>query len=120
MNNNENLIAGAYKAFNDRNIEAVLPLMHPDVQWPNGWEGGYVHGRNAVREYWQRQWKEVNPVVIPVKFHNNDEGQTEVTVRQTVKDLAGNLLSDGDVLHIYTVNNNLIERMEIVSTPAHT
>ena len=38
------LITRAYEAFNARDIDALLSLMHPDVHWPNGWEGGYVEG----------------------------------------------------------------------------
>lgn len=120
MDKYEDLIRQAYKGFNERDAEAVLSLLHPDVHWPNGWEGGYVLGRDAVREYWTRQWKEINPVVTPVKFHRNDKGQVEVTVRQTVKDLSGNLLSDGEVMHVYTINDGLIEAMQIVASPAHT
>jgi hypothetical protein len=29
-----------YRAFNTRDIETALKLMHPDVDWPNAWEGG--------------------------------------------------------------------------------
>lgn len=29
----------AYDAFNARNIDAVLALLHPDVDWENGMEG---------------------------------------------------------------------------------
>jgi hypothetical protein len=28
-------------------------------------DGGYVHGREAVREYWTRQWTMVSPHVEP-------------------------------------------------------
>ena len=37
--NPEPLLRSAYKAFNARNIDAALELMHPEVDWPNGWEG---------------------------------------------------------------------------------
>src|SRR5262245_2391556 len=26
----------------------ALALMHPDVTWPNGWEGGWVQGKGAL------------------------------------------------------------------------
>jgi hypothetical protein len=29
--------------------------MHPDVDWPNAIENTRVHGRDAVRAYWERQ-----------------------------------------------------------------
>jgi hypothetical protein len=46
------LLTRAYAAFNARNIDAVLAAMHPDVDWPNGWEGGRVRGHPQVRDYW--------------------------------------------------------------------
>src|SRR5215203_5116409 len=39
------LLRRAYAAFNARDIDAVLSMVHPDVAWPNGMEGGYVYGR---------------------------------------------------------------------------
>lgn len=44
----EDLLTKAYAAFNARDIDLVLALMHPDVEWANGMEGGYVHGRQCV------------------------------------------------------------------------
>jgi len=107
------LIATAYTAFNDRDIETVLALMHPDVDWPNGMEGGRVQGRAAVREYWLRQWGMVNPHVSPVAIADNQAGQTVVTVRQVVRDLQGAVLSDQRLKHIYSISGGLIERMDI-------
>ena len=49
-----NLIKQAYTAFNARAIDAVLATMHPQVNWPNGWEGGYVAGPEEIRKYWIR------------------------------------------------------------------
>ena len=34
------LLQKLYAAFNARDIDAVLPALHPDVDWPNGWEVG--------------------------------------------------------------------------------
>jgi hypothetical protein len=36
----ERLLRAAYEAFNARDIEAALALVHPEVDWPNGIEGG--------------------------------------------------------------------------------
>jgi hypothetical protein len=38
----EALIRELYAAFNRRDIDRVLAAMHPDVLWPDGWEGGHV------------------------------------------------------------------------------
>jgi nuclear transport factor 2 (NTF2) superfamily protein len=69
MNNrSQEMIRKAYDAFNSRRVEEVLSLMHPNVHWPNGWEGGYVEGQDAVSEYWTRQWNEINPQVSPLSI----------------------------------------------------
>ena len=39
--------------------------MTPDVDWANGWEGGRVVGRDAVRDYWQRQWAAIDSTAEP-------------------------------------------------------
>lgn len=49
------LLRRVYALFNARDIESVLAAMHPDVVWANGMEGGHMHGRDEVRNYWKRQ-----------------------------------------------------------------
>ena len=111
----ENLINRAYAAFNKRDIDSVISLMHANVRWPNGWEGGYVNGRDEVREYWTRQWKELNPVVTPVALTEREDGKIEVKVHQVVKDLQGKELFNGDIKHVYSFSEGLIQSMEIES-----
>jgi hypothetical protein len=41
------LLLTIYAAFNRRDIDAVLTALHPEVDWPNGMEGGRVYGREA-------------------------------------------------------------------------
>jgi hypothetical protein len=50
MSDMRELLTRAYTAFNARDIDAVLSLMHPDVDWPNAWEGGRVVGHAGVRD----------------------------------------------------------------------
>ena len=57
------LLTEAYEAFNARDIGRALAAMHAEVDWPNGMEGGYVHGHAAVRDYWTRQWRLIDPHV---------------------------------------------------------
>ncbi len=109
----KDLITKAYAAFNNRDIETALSTMHPDIQWPKAFEGGYVNGHNEIREYWTRQWNEINPNVQPVEIKERNDGRLEITVDQKVKDLQGNLIFDGKVKHIYTLQNNLLQRMDI-------
>jgi hypothetical protein len=99
MNHFENLLESVYQAFNRREIDTVLAAMHPAVDWPNGWEGGRVTGRDGVRSYWTRQWAAVDPTVIPVAFEHQPDGRVSIRVHQSVRDLSGKLLLDGEVIH---------------------
>jgi hypothetical protein len=117
MNDEHQLLARAYWLFNKRDIDGVLALMHPDVDWPNGWEGGRVIGHEEVRDYWSRQWAALNPQVEPVGF-TDIEGGILVDVHQVVHDHAGHLLIDQMVRHRYVVRDSRIARMDIVDNPA--
>jgi hypothetical protein len=115
MRSTQDLLTMIYERFNVRDIDAVLATLHPDVDWPNGMEGGRVHGRDNVRAYWLRQWGMVDPHVEPVRFEDDEQSRTVVDVHQVVRDLSGKVLVDQMVQHLYSVRDGLIERMEIVS-----
>ena len=112
-NEREELLRGAYAAFNARDIERALVLMHPEVNWPNGMEGGRVHGHDAVREYWTRQFGLIDSHVEPESFSFRGDGSVAVRVHQIVRDPAGVLLSDGYVTHVYRFHDGVIGAMEI-------
>lgn len=107
------LLKRAYAAFNARDLEGALATMRPDVVWPNGMDGGVVHGHEGVGAYWTRQWGVINPHVDPVSFSEDDSGRIAVSVHQVVKDLSGNVLLDRMVEHVYTLKDGLIESMDI-------
>jgi len=113
MNEEEMMLGRIYEAFNRRDMDTVLAGMHPAVDWPNGWEGGRVCGREEVRSYWRRQWAAVDPTVVPVDFEHRRDGGIRVRVHQTVRDLSGNMLMDGEVVHVYTFEAGLIKAMDI-------
>jgi ketosteroid isomerase-like protein len=108
-------IADAYAAFNRRDIDGALRAMHSDVEWENGMEGGFVHGHDAVRSYWTRQWQVLDPTVEPIAFAEDHTGRIVVTVHQIVRDRAGTLVVDQHVQHIYSLRDGLVGRMEIAS-----
>jgi ketosteroid isomerase-like protein len=107
------LLRKAYAAFNRREIEAVLGLMHANVDWPNGMEGGRVLGTAAVRDYWKRQFEVVHSQVEPTNFTTEADGRIAVDVHQVVRDNDGKLLADQMVQHVYEIRDGLIRSMEI-------
>ena len=107
------LIKKAYSAFNARDIDTALSTMHPDVQSPKAFEGGDVIGHSEIRQYWTRQWMEVDRRVAPDEFMERQDGTLEIIVHQIVKDFEGNLMFDGTVKHIYTLQDGLLRRMDI-------
>jgi hypothetical protein len=109
----EDLLRELYSHFNARAMEAVLARLHEDVLWANGWEGGHVHGRDGVRDYWTRQWAVLDPHVEPVSIAHSADGSFVVEVHQVVHDKEGRLLADRSVEHIFRIEDGLIRRFDI-------
>src|SRR5882724_8286799 len=99
------LLQAVYAGFNRRDIEVVLAEMHPDVDWPNGMEGGRILGKSAVRDYWKRQFESLNPSVEPQTFTTEADGRFAVGVHQVVHDNAGKLLVDQTIQHVYDIRD---------------
>jgi hypothetical protein len=113
MANVNALIAQIYSAFNRRKIDEALALLSENVDWPKASEGGRVIGKAEIRAYWMRQWAEFDPHVEPIDVTEREAGRVEVKVHQLVKDLKDNVLSDQIVVHVFTITNGLIARMDI-------
>ncbi len=109
----QRVIAQAYSAFNQRDIDAALALMSDSVSWPKASEGGRVIGKAEIRAYWTRQWHEFDPHVEPIEIIDRNDGKTEVRVHQLVKSLGGAVLSDSEVRHVHMIVDGLIERMDL-------
>jgi len=105
-----------YRAFNERDIEAATEFLAPDVDWPNAMTGGREHGRAAVRAYWEKQWKEIDPRVEPLEIDVVSEDTARVRVHQFIRALDGTILEDRKVEHIYTFDGNFVTRMVILTT----
>ena len=61
------------------------------------------------------QWTEIDPHVEPIAVEQDDHGRFNVEVHQVVKDLAGSVIADSTVHHIYTFDGPMIVSMEIAS-----
>lgn len=109
-----------YERFNARDIDGVLAALTDDVAWANGMEGGHVHGLEAVRDYWTRQWAMVSPHVEPVAFRRGANGAVVADALQSVRDLEGNPLEgqthglkDKTVGHVFHFRQGKVARFDI-------
>jgi hypothetical protein len=113
MADDDGLVQRLYEGFNRRDIPAVLALVAENVAWANGMDGGHVHGREAVRAYWRKQWAAIAPQVDPLSFTRRDDGATAVEVHQVVRDLEGKVLLDEFVRHVFRLEAGLVTRFDI-------
>ena len=120
MDNDIEVLKRMYNCFNSRDIDGVLGALTDDVAWANGMDGGHVHGREGVREYWTRQWAIVSPHVEPVSFERAPDGSIVVEVRQSVRDLQGRPLQDQThglrdktVGHVFYLQEGKVVRFDI-------
>ena len=116
MSSNRQFLQNLYDAFNNREIETIISFMRPNVKWANGVEGGFVYGRDAVREYWTNQFKDIQAELKTLKFETDENNRNVVTVHQVIKDLQGNLLADATIQQIFTIEDGLISLYEIGET----
>ena len=114
MSREEQQVRAAYAAFNSRDIESAVSLMSPDVTWPDVAEGGFVHGRDEVREHWREQFQAADPRIEPLEFSERPDGRLAVEVRQIVSSTDGDQLSDERLIHVYSFRDRLITEMDVV------
>lgn len=120
MDGDVELLKRLYERFNARDVDGVLTALADDVAWANGMDGGHVHGREALREYWTRQWAVVSPHVEPMGFHRAVDGAIIAEVRQSVHDLEGKPLEgqthglrDKTVGHVFRLREGKVTRFDI-------
>lgn len=100
-----------YRAFNERDMEALLEHLAPGVEWPDVVGGARVSGRDAVRAYWQKQWQEIDPTVEPVRIDIAADGTARVLVDLLVRTLAGEVVQNRRVEQIFTFEGTFISHM---------
>ncbi len=118
MNRSTVLLKKAYYALNKRDIEKALATMHPEVSWPSGPDGACLQGHEEVRSFWTRQWDLVDTDVEPVNISEQENGILLVCVRQVIRDLQENLISDQTLQHSCLIEDGLIRKVEILQRPS--
>jgi hypothetical protein len=115
MADREVVLRRMYVDFNARDVDGALAVMVEGVDWPNAWEGGRAVGHEAVRDYWTRQWTEIDSHVDPVGFAERADGTIAVDVHQRATSVGtGEVLADGPVVHVYAFDDaGRVVRMDV-------
>jgi hypothetical protein len=104
----EQRLRALYAAFNAHEIDTVIAALSEDVDWPNAWEGGRLRGRQAVRDYWTRQWAEIDSRADPTSFTSLPDGRIAVDVELTARGL-----EQTRARHVYELRDGLVTRMGV-------
>jgi hypothetical protein len=108
------LLEAAYPLFDAREVEALLLLLTEDVEWPDVAGGTVLHGRDAVRRYWQAQLAAAAPRVRPLEYVAVGDDVVAV-VEQRVDDHQGRpLVPSTTVFHRYSFAGDLVRRMVVL------
>ncbi|KOG28865.1 hypothetical protein AQJ84_31575 [Streptomyces resistomycificus] len=105
-----------YEVFStDERDTVAVRCLAPDVDWPNMLDGVRLHGRDAVRAYWARQFAAGHPLVRLVGLRVDGDGEAVVaTVRLGTRDASGDLWAVGTVEHVYRFHGDgLVARMDV-------
>ncbi|MYT07752.1 nuclear transport factor 2 family protein [Streptomyces sp. SID5470] len=106
-----------YEVFATDERDAFVPrCLAPDVDWPNMLDGGRLHGHEAVRAYWARQFTAGHPLVRLEGLRPGGAAETVVvTVRLGTRDAAGaERWAEETVEHVYGFGEDgLVARMDV-------
>ena len=100
--------------YNAQDVEALLARVSNRVDWPYGADG--LHGKQAVRAYWNEQWTRTRTHGEPVSFSELDDGRTAVHINQVVRSLEGSVMFRGHFLHMHR-SNAISSRVDIEAVP---
>jgi hypothetical protein len=114
LDERERKLRRAYEAFNAREIDAALGLMHPDVDWPNVLAGGRLRGHDELRRYWTLQFATIDtPTSSPRPSPMTETATWSSRCTRSCGASTGEPLADERVKHVSAPRDGLVERMEI-------
>ena len=106
------VMLAAYKSYNERDLDALLPLMCEDVNWANALTGDRIRGRAEMRRIWELQWTSLSVQTEPIRIYEEPDGKTVVLVREILHEAGGQLLMDQEMEHVFTWRDGLVARMD--------
>ncbi|PHY12716.1 hypothetical protein CSW58_10750 [Caulobacter sp. B11] len=114
----ERLLTLLFEAYNHRDFAVFSAGLHPQIDWPDQTRGGRLVGLEALEAYWARNDEIIRVEVTPIRFERLADDLIRVHVNQVVRNLAGGLWSDLEVLHDYSFRDGLVSRLDLIAASA--
>lgn len=111
MGDDEALLNRLYEAFNRKDIEAVLGVLHPDVTWPNLFGEGRMRGHEALRRMWREQFAKIDPEATPISVTTLPDGSVKVLISYVVRTLDGRVFTEEIATNTFRFKDGLIVDM---------
>ena len=108
------LIRDAYEAFNRGDVDAILDLLHPDIEWvppPTSLEPQPLRGREAVREYLEPDFFD-SQTVEPLETIEEDN-RVLVAAHVRARGRGSGVELDETVYHVLTIEEGRAVRFEL-------
>jgi ketosteroid isomerase-like protein len=107
------LLLRFYKALDAKDVDAIMALLHPDVDFPDQLDSdNRLHGGAAVRDYYVRAFGLVTGESTPTAFRARPDGSMEVRIHHHVTSIDGALWHDGLVDYSFDFRDGLILRFD--------
>lgn len=106
------VIDALWPALTARDIDAVVALLHPDIDWQDTMNGGRRVGRDAVRAYLSEVMATVVIVSTPIDVMPSEPDRYLARVNHVVRNRDGQLWGQEIVSHVLLLRDGLIVRVD--------
>ena len=107
------LLLRFYKAIDAKDVDAILAMLHPEVDFPDQLnDDRRLRGHAAVRAYYEKAFSIIAGESTPTAFHPRPDGTLEVRVHHHVTSIDGALWHDGPVDYSFGFRDGLIARLD--------
>lgn len=109
----EDRVLDLYDVFNARDFDGFFKMLAPDVDWPNDTDDTRLVGRDALRVFMFNDTAALRAAYAPIQAKTLDDGRISVLTRQRIYSAAdGSTWSETHVRHIFTLQGDLVARMD--------
>ncbi len=110
----EALLLRAVELLNGGEFDALVELLHPEVDWPDLAADALLAGRDAVRDYWERVTRAVRPELTPLEMTRVGEDVVMVSRQRTFERESDSEMVPALVIsQRFSFRDGLISRMRV-------